>query len=233
MGRTLKLAKYLPDAGVQPSVLTCANPSVPVFDESLMRDVDPDMEIVRARTLEPGYGLKKATWESEGGGPKKRGAMRSLVGMAGGLARAALVPDPQICGTARAAVLGRGGGRVATTLVSSACRRSRSPAGAWPSRGGHRGVLDYLTMGHLRSTRDDGARVGGVARRSSAAGPRRPRDHDATEDFATAAVRRSVPGSRARVHESRRLRPYYIAARRAAAPPTDRFVVHMPGRCSS
>jgi glycosyltransferase involved in cell wall biosynthesis len=96
VGRTLKLAKYLPAAGVRPSVLTCANPSVPVFDESLMRDVDPDMEIVRARTLEPGYGLKKATWESEGGGPKKRGGMRSLIGMAGGLARAALVPDPQI-----------------------------------------------------------------------------------------------------------------------------------------
>jgi glycosyltransferase involved in cell wall biosynthesis len=95
VGRTLKLAKYLPDAGVQPAVMTCANPSVPVFDESLMRDVDPAMEILRARTLEPGYGLKKATWESEGAA-SKRGAMRSLVGLAGGLARAALVPDPQI-----------------------------------------------------------------------------------------------------------------------------------------
>ena len=94
VGRTLKLAKYLPDTGVQPSVLTCANPSVPVFDESLMRDVDPDMEIVRARTFEPGYGLKKATWESDSGA--RRSGMRSLVGRAGGLARAALVPDPQI-----------------------------------------------------------------------------------------------------------------------------------------
>ncbi len=94
VGRTLKLAKYLPDQGVQPSVLTCTNPSVPVFDESLMRDVDPDMEIVRARTFEPGYGLKKATWESDSGA--KRSGMRSLVGLAGSLARAALVPDPQI-----------------------------------------------------------------------------------------------------------------------------------------
>jgi glycosyltransferase involved in cell wall biosynthesis len=94
VGRTLKLAKYLPDQGVTPSVLTCANPSVPVFDESLLRDVDPNMEILRARTLEPGYGLKKATWES-GSGSSQRG-VRSLVGRAGGLARAALVPDPQI-----------------------------------------------------------------------------------------------------------------------------------------
>jgi glycosyltransferase involved in cell wall biosynthesis len=94
VGRTLKLAKFLPDLGVTPSVLTCANPSVPVFDESLLRDVDPDMEILRARTLEPGYGLKKATWES-GSGSSRRG-VRSLVGRAGGLARAALVPDPQI-----------------------------------------------------------------------------------------------------------------------------------------
>lgn len=98
VGRTLKLSKYLPDQGVQPAVMTCANPSVPVFDESLLRDVRPDMEIIRARTLEPGYGLKKATWESNGdkNGGARAGASRKLVGLAGGLARAALVPDPQI-----------------------------------------------------------------------------------------------------------------------------------------
>ncbi|HKE19316.1 MAG TPA: glycosyltransferase [Kofleriaceae bacterium] len=95
VGRTLKLAKYLPDQGVEPSVMTCANPSVPVFDRSLMRDVDPEMEIVRARTFEPGYALKKATWE-QGSGAARRGGARSLIGRAGGLARAALVPDPQI-----------------------------------------------------------------------------------------------------------------------------------------
>jgi len=99
VGRTLKLAKYLPDHGVEPAVLTCANPSVPVFDESLLRDVRPGLEIVRARTFEPGYGLKKATWEeANGGGNGARGggASRRLIRFAGGLARAALVPDPQI-----------------------------------------------------------------------------------------------------------------------------------------
>jgi glycosyltransferase involved in cell wall biosynthesis len=99
VGRTLKLAKYLPDHGVSPTVMTCANPSVPVFDESLLRDVHPDMEIVRARTFEPGYGLKKTTWEAGNG---KNGARpgaagsRRLIAMLGGLARAVLVPDPQI-----------------------------------------------------------------------------------------------------------------------------------------
>jgi glycosyltransferase involved in cell wall biosynthesis len=94
VGRTLKLAKYLPDQGVEPAVLTCSNPSVPVFDESLMRDVDPQMEIIRVRTFEPSYALKKATWESDSGA--KRSPARALIGRAGGLARAALVPDPQI-----------------------------------------------------------------------------------------------------------------------------------------
>ena len=99
VGRTLKLAKYLPDHGVEAAVMTCANPSVPVFDESLMRDVRLDMERIEARTFEPGYGLKKATWEGDGAagdGQAARGLKRRLIGMAGRAARAALVPDPQI-----------------------------------------------------------------------------------------------------------------------------------------
>jgi len=103
VGRTLKLAKYLPDHGVRPAVLTAANPSVPVFDESLLRDVAPDLEILRARTLEPGYALKQATWDGhkasgDGGGARGNGVPlhRRAIGRLGGLARAALVPDPQI-----------------------------------------------------------------------------------------------------------------------------------------
>lgn len=99
VGRTLKLAKYLPDHGVEAAVMTCANPSVPVFDESLLRDVRPDMERIVARTFEPGYGMKKATWEGDGAGGERAGGLglkRRLVGLAGRVARAALVPDPQI-----------------------------------------------------------------------------------------------------------------------------------------
>jgi glycosyltransferase involved in cell wall biosynthesis len=101
VGRPLKLAKFLPEHGVAPSILTVANPSVPVHDDSLQRDVDPDMEVVRARTLEPGYAVKQAAWEQHGpaGAPRLRGLRRlsrPLVGKLASLGRAALVPDPQV-----------------------------------------------------------------------------------------------------------------------------------------
>src|SRR5882724_7332934 len=56
--RVQKLVKYLPLHGVTPSVLTVANPSVPLRDDSLESDLPKDIEIVRAPTLEPGYRLK-------------------------------------------------------------------------------------------------------------------------------------------------------------------------------
>ena len=55
VGRPLKLVKYLPAHGVRPAVLTASNPSVPLRDESLLADLPPDLDIVRVRTLEPGY----------------------------------------------------------------------------------------------------------------------------------------------------------------------------------
>jgi glycosyltransferase involved in cell wall biosynthesis len=100
--RMVKLAKYLPEHGVQPAVLTVANPSVPVIDHSLERDVAPEMEVVRARTFEPGYALKKATWKAHAAGDGGAAvSLRSrIVGglkkRAGTLARQVLVPDPQI-----------------------------------------------------------------------------------------------------------------------------------------
>ena len=102
VGRTLKLTKYLPDHGVRPTVLTAANPSVPVIDESLLADVRPDLEILRARTLEPSYALKRATWEEKkpaginGASNGVASLRRRAIGRLGSLARAALIPDPQI-----------------------------------------------------------------------------------------------------------------------------------------
>jgi glycosyltransferase involved in cell wall biosynthesis len=58
--RATKFVKYLPHHGWLPSVLTVANPSVPLFDASLGADIPPDTIIRRARTLEPGYALKAA-----------------------------------------------------------------------------------------------------------------------------------------------------------------------------
>jgi Glycosyltransferase Family 4 len=93
VGRPLKLVKYLGLHGVTPAVLTAANPSVPVTDTSLLRDVPEGMEIVRARTLEPGYAVKKAGWSAA---PAAAGWKKRAASWAVGVGRQALIPDPQV-----------------------------------------------------------------------------------------------------------------------------------------
>jgi glycosyltransferase involved in cell wall biosynthesis len=56
--RTTKFIKYLPQFGWDASVLTVSNPSVPVRDASLCRDVPAATHVVRARTFEPSYAIK-------------------------------------------------------------------------------------------------------------------------------------------------------------------------------
>jgi glycosyltransferase involved in cell wall biosynthesis len=88
--RVAKLAKYLPAHGVRPAVLTVANPSVPVHDESLLSDLPPGLEIARAPTLEPGYAIKQAAWHAK--------ARDTLSGtqLVLGAAKQLLFPDPQV-----------------------------------------------------------------------------------------------------------------------------------------
>lgn len=93
VGRVLKLAKYLPLHGVRPTVLTVENPSVPVIDHSLSRDIAPDLEVLRVRTLEPPYSVKGAVWRVEA---RSRGGGGQVRNLAVKLARQLLVPDPQI-----------------------------------------------------------------------------------------------------------------------------------------
>ena len=50
-----KFVKYLPQFGWDCSVLTVANPSTPLIDGSLRRDVPVSTVVCRAKTLEPGY----------------------------------------------------------------------------------------------------------------------------------------------------------------------------------
>jgi glycosyltransferase involved in cell wall biosynthesis len=92
--RVLKLVKYLPRHGVTVAVLTVENPSVPIRDESLERDVPEHTEILRAPTLEPGYATKRRAWR--GAAEAAPGALargkRELVN----LGRKLLVPDPQV-----------------------------------------------------------------------------------------------------------------------------------------
>src|SRR6056297_1097369 len=66
--RAVKFTKFLPEYGWETSVLTVSNPSVPLLDESFLKDVPASTEIVRARTWEPGYALKQRF----GGGKQKQ-----------------------------------------------------------------------------------------------------------------------------------------------------------------
>lgn len=92
--RVTKLVRYLPLYGITPVVVTVANPSVPVRDESLLRDIPSSVHVERARTLEPGYGVKRAlgkgVQETEPGSLTK--ALRFSTRIASGL----LFPDPQV-----------------------------------------------------------------------------------------------------------------------------------------
>ncbi len=100
--RVLKLAKYLPEHGVTPTVLTVENASAPLRDETLGAELSPDLEVLRARTLEPGYAAKELAWRAVAS--KGWSARRALVRVAKSL----LVPDPQVLWLpAAAAVLTR------------------------------------------------------------------------------------------------------------------------------
>ena len=91
--RVTKLVKYLPLHGVRPAVLAALDPSVPVRDDSLSRDVPATVHVERARTLEPGYGAKRAAWKAETATASFRTrAVRALAAVA----RQALFPDSQV-----------------------------------------------------------------------------------------------------------------------------------------
>ncbi|WP_278379160.1 glycosyl transferase family 1 [Chryseobacterium arthrosphaerae] len=51
--RWLKFAKYLPEYGWKPIIYTPENPSYPLLDETLMKDVPENIEIVRTKIWEP------------------------------------------------------------------------------------------------------------------------------------------------------------------------------------
>jgi glycosyltransferase involved in cell wall biosynthesis len=51
--RWLKFAKYLPEFGWKPIIYTPENPSYPLLDETLMKDVPENIKIVRTKIWEP------------------------------------------------------------------------------------------------------------------------------------------------------------------------------------
>lgn len=51
--RWLKFVKYLPDFGWKPTVFIPENPSYPIVDESLEKDVSDDLDIIKTKIWEP------------------------------------------------------------------------------------------------------------------------------------------------------------------------------------
>ena len=51
--RWLKFAKYLPEYGWKPVIITPRNGTAPYYDDSLLKDVPPEAEIIYTGTLEP------------------------------------------------------------------------------------------------------------------------------------------------------------------------------------
>ena len=69
--RWLKMSKYLPQYGWQPVIYTPENPEAGMTDESLLRDIAPEAEVIKRPILEP-YAVfniltgKKKGWKSKG-----------------------------------------------------------------------------------------------------------------------------------------------------------------------
>ncbi|MFN0197623.1 MAG: glycosyltransferase [Planctomycetaceae bacterium] len=101
--RPLKFVKYLRRFGWDATVLMAANPSVPVFDESLLADIPSETTLLKARTWEPSYRLKGGATSSPKSADDSRlkpGIKQRAVGVVRNMLRRTagilLQPDPQI-----------------------------------------------------------------------------------------------------------------------------------------
>ncbi|MBL8848857.1 MAG: glycosyltransferase [Planctomycetaceae bacterium] len=95
--RVTKFVKHLAEFGWTPSVLTAANPSVPLKDDSLCRDVPAGTIVRTARTREPGYRWKQSVGGGGASSPGPVGTLRDgLRNAARSVANTLLQPDPQI-----------------------------------------------------------------------------------------------------------------------------------------
>jgi hypothetical protein len=97
--RVTKFVKYLPEFGWECSVLTVANPSVPLQDDSLLKEIREDTVVRRARTYEPSYALKNVVSASSGatsGSAKRSGLKQRIKGLIRSVGNAVLQPDAQV-----------------------------------------------------------------------------------------------------------------------------------------
>ncbi|MBL4575461.1 MAG: hypothetical protein JKY51_05080 [Opitutaceae bacterium] len=94
--RAAKFAKFLPEHGWSPVVLTVENPSVPLFDETLSNEIPDSVKIIKAKTYEPSYQAKKSVSASAKRDSKDVGVYSLLRKTLRGFANFVLQPDPQI-----------------------------------------------------------------------------------------------------------------------------------------
>lgn len=94
--RVTKFVKYLAEFGWQPVVLTVENPSVPLFDDSLLNDIPADVVVHKSRTLEPSYSAKQSVSASSDIGARGFSLSGSIKGLLRKVATLFLQPDPQV-----------------------------------------------------------------------------------------------------------------------------------------
>ena len=68
--RWLKMSKYLPQYGWQPVIYTPENPEAGMTDESLLRDIAPEAEVIKRPILEPYTVFNILTGKKKGGKSK-------------------------------------------------------------------------------------------------------------------------------------------------------------------
>ncbi|HEY3969288.1 MAG TPA: glycosyltransferase [Planctomycetaceae bacterium] len=107
--RVTKFVKYLQHFGWQTTVLTVRNPSVPAIDHSLLNDIPPGTEMLRATTWEPSYAVKSLVTGAAGHPAASfstrlqsfaKNSLRTI-------ANCLLQPDPQILWVPNAIRMGR------------------------------------------------------------------------------------------------------------------------------
>lgn len=59
--RVLKFAKYLPQFGWQPVILTVKNGEYPAIDKSLAKDIPPECKVYKTNSFEPSLLYRKFT----------------------------------------------------------------------------------------------------------------------------------------------------------------------------
>ena len=94
--RIIKFVKYLGEFDWQTSVVTVANPSVPLNDNSLLADIPQAVEVFKTKTFEPGYQFKAEAVSEKSETTGKVSFSTKLKSFVKNIARLILLPDPQV-----------------------------------------------------------------------------------------------------------------------------------------